>query len=80
MNISVQSGYIQHTSPRNLKVKSENNSGTTQGKRPYRIAACGKIEGSLYAEDNSLRTLETVPVLFLPMVTVHFQNQEDKTS
>src|SRR5258706_242156 len=59
-------------SPRNLEVKSANNSGTTQVKRSYRIAARRRSKVPCTRKTRmprSVRTLETI--LFLPMGTVH---------
>ncbi len=39
----------KYISPRNLGVESASNSRITQVNRPYRIVACRKVEGSLYA-------------------------------
>jgi|SRR5258706_11629677 len=59
-------------SPRNLEVKSANNSGTAQVKRPYRIAARRRSKVPCTRKtriQRSVRTLEAI--LFLPMGTVH---------
>src|SRR5258706_3046707 len=58
--------------PRNLDVKSANNSGTTQVKRPYLITACSCAHGPRIPR--SVRTLYT---RFLPMRQVHISNQQD---
>ncbi len=62
----------ERISPRDLELNSANNSGTTQVKIPYRIAACKRSKIRCMHKTRiprSVLTLETT--LFLPMSTVH---------